>query len=203
MARKTKAEAEKTRELLLDTALKLFSEKGVANTTLAQIATACGMTRGAIYWHFDDKAAMLHAMFESSITPEMQRIWDLIGDEGADPINTLLEATWVFWSELRRDSNLKQVMILYNQAEQIPELCEKLDELHCQEDSHIRQVLSLAKSKGLLHSQMSVDSAVIAFYSFHMGFTNLVLRPRSSTRHMDVEQVFKEMIAGFERSIRA
>lgn len=51
MARKTREEAEQTRYLLLDTAEQLFSEKGVSKTTLADIASAAGLTRGAVYWH--------------------------------------------------------------------------------------------------------------------------------------------------------
>lgn len=62
MARKTKAEAELTRQKLLDTAEILFSERGVSNTSLADIASAAGMTRGAIYWHFKNKIDLFEAM---------------------------------------------------------------------------------------------------------------------------------------------
>ncbi len=62
MARKTKEEAEKTRGALLDAALDVFYEKGFVRATLDDIARAAGLTRGAIYWHFKDKAALLEAL---------------------------------------------------------------------------------------------------------------------------------------------
>jgi TetR/AcrR family acrAB operon transcriptional repressor len=62
MARKTKAEAAATREALLDAAENMFIEHGVARTSLDQIARHAGMTRGAVYWHFKNKADLFHAM---------------------------------------------------------------------------------------------------------------------------------------------
>lgn len=52
MARKTKQQALETRQHILDVAIRLFSQQGVSATSLAQIAQAAGVTRGAIYWHF-------------------------------------------------------------------------------------------------------------------------------------------------------
>ena len=53
--RKTKAEAQKTREQLLQSALDTFLENGVSRTSLAAIARNAGVTRGALYWHFKNK----------------------------------------------------------------------------------------------------------------------------------------------------
>lgn len=63
MARKTKAQALETRHQILDAALALFSCQGVSATSLADIATAAGVTRGAIYWHFKNKADVLHEIW--------------------------------------------------------------------------------------------------------------------------------------------
>ncbi|WP_051252438.1 TetR family transcriptional regulator [Ferrimonas kyonanensis] len=203
MARKTKAEAEKTRQLLLDAALKLFSENGVAKTTLAQIASACGMTRGAIYWHFEDKAAMLHALFERSISPEMERLWRSITDEGADPLECLLKASRSFWHELTRESNMRQVMMLYRQAEMVPELSESLDELHCQEDSHMQQALQMAHDQGKLHPGMSVSTAFLLFNAMHDGLTRLICSPRQCMQGVDLDALLDELIDGVGRAVRA
>ncbi|BDY06203.1 TetR family transcriptional regulator [Ferrimonas sp. YFM] len=203
MARKTKAEAEKTRQQLLDSAMKLFSEKGVAKTTLAQIAADAEMTRGAIYWHFEDKADLLHALFERSITPEAERLWHSMTEEGADPLKCLLQASHTFWLELNTESTLKQVMMLYRQAEQVPELAEKLDEMHCQEDSHMYQALKLASEQGALHPQMSVETAFTLFHTLHGGMVQLVCGARKCTVELDKEKIFRELIQGVERAVSA
>ncbi|MCL4562239.1 MAG: TetR family transcriptional regulator, partial [Chloroflexi bacterium] len=56
--RRTKEEAAETRDLLLKSALSVFSQKGYSATTLGDVARAAGVTRGAIYWHFGSKAEL-------------------------------------------------------------------------------------------------------------------------------------------------
>ena len=71
MARKTKEQARETRQHILDVALRLFSQQGVSSTSLAEIAKAAGVTRGAIYWHFKNKSDLFNeiwALSESSIS---------------------------------------------------------------------------------------------------------------------------------------
>jgi TetR/AcrR family transcriptional regulator, acrAB operon repressor len=58
--RRTKEEAAITRQNILKAALNLFSEKGYATATLAEIAQSASVTRGAIYWHFKDKADLFN-----------------------------------------------------------------------------------------------------------------------------------------------
>lgn len=69
VARRTKEEALATRNRLLDAAELLFQAQGVSQTSLQQIAQQAGATRGAIYWHFKDKAALFNAMMERVILP--------------------------------------------------------------------------------------------------------------------------------------
>ncbi|WP_434635978.1 multidrug efflux transporter transcriptional repressor AcrR [Klebsiella sp. I138] len=63
MARKTKQQALETRQHILDVALRLFSQQGVSSTSLAAIAKAAGVTRGAIYWHFKNKSDLFNEIW--------------------------------------------------------------------------------------------------------------------------------------------
>lgn len=69
MVRKTKQEAQETRMSILDAAEQLFHQRGVSRCSLQDIAAAAGVTRGAIYWHFQDKAELFHAMMERATMP--------------------------------------------------------------------------------------------------------------------------------------
>jgi TetR/AcrR family acrAB operon transcriptional repressor len=62
MARKTKAEAEQTRHRIITSSRQVFSRAGVTNTSLEQIAQEAGVTRGAVYWHFKNKADLFLAV---------------------------------------------------------------------------------------------------------------------------------------------
>ena len=68
--RRTKQDALQTREAILDAAEALFYENGVASTTLSHIACAAGTTRGAIYWHFENKVELFRAMQDRARLPQ-------------------------------------------------------------------------------------------------------------------------------------
>lgn len=76
MARRTKQEAQATRSRILDTAELVFEQRGVSGTSLGEIAKAAGLTRGAIYWHFKDKADLFNTMMERVTLPLEQTIKD-------------------------------------------------------------------------------------------------------------------------------
>jgi len=59
MARKSKEDAQRTRERILASALTLFVRKGYENTTFNEIASRVKMTKGAVYWHFESKEELL------------------------------------------------------------------------------------------------------------------------------------------------
>src|SRR5215831_8980559 len=89
MVRRTKIEAAATRDALLDAALGVFRDRGVAHTSLEEVAAAAGVTRGAVYWHFKDKADLFTALCERVQLP-MEAMLAAAGEtRHEDPLNTL------------------------------------------------------------------------------------------------------------------
>ena len=62
--RRSKNDAEKTKQLLVQAACEVFYREGVARATLEQIAREAGLTRGALYWHFNNKVDILDELFQ-------------------------------------------------------------------------------------------------------------------------------------------
>ncbi|CAA0087047.1 HTH-type transcriptional regulator TtgR [Zhongshania aliphaticivorans] len=62
--KRCKADSEQTRSSILDAAGEIFAQKGITRTRLTDVASAAGVTRGAIYWHFKDKEALIEAMMD-------------------------------------------------------------------------------------------------------------------------------------------
>ncbi len=58
------ARSEATRQKILDAAIDLFSEVGYAAAELGEIIERAGMTKGALYHHFDSKEALATAIIE-------------------------------------------------------------------------------------------------------------------------------------------
>ncbi len=86
MVRRTKEDALATRHRLLDAAEILFLAKGVSHTSLQDIARLAGTTRGAVYWHFKDKADVFNTMVDRVTLPLEASLEFLAHDEQATPL---------------------------------------------------------------------------------------------------------------------
>jgi AcrR family transcriptional regulator len=79
-----------TREQILDSSLKLFSDKGFARTSVRDIAQAAGITDAAIYYHFPSKRDLFEALIEergfTAALEGLERAEVTIGPEEAIPV---------------------------------------------------------------------------------------------------------------------
>lgn len=65
--RKTKKDMQITREKIIQAGFDCFFENGYEATSLTAIAQAAGVTRGAIYWHFEDKKDLYRAVVDYNL----------------------------------------------------------------------------------------------------------------------------------------
>src|SRR4029078_5693833 len=87
-ARRTQAErTAATRALLIDAARKLFADKGFSDVSTQAIVAAAGVTRGALYHQFVDKAALFAAVYEEverDLVADIAR--QIMADQPQDPL---------------------------------------------------------------------------------------------------------------------
>ena len=120
MARRTKEEAQETRMRILDAAEEVFHDKGVANASLEEIAAAAEVTRGAIYWHFKDKAELFDAMMCRVVMPaeEMLERAECCGE--VNPLELLRRATIDVLVRTTVDARVQRVFdIAYHKCEYV------------------------------------------------------------------------------------
>lgn len=124
MARRTKEDALATRHALLDAAEHVFLAQGVAGTSLNDIAQAAGTTRGAIYWHFKDKADLFNAMMDRVAMP-LQRALSLIDAQPeADPLPGLKKALRAALRQTVTDPQTRRVFeVATHKVEYVDSLC--------------------------------------------------------------------------------
>lgn len=84
MVRRTPAEAEETRNALLLTARRVFAEQGYAPTSMDDLTSQAGLTRGALYHHFGDKKGLLAAVVQL-IDQEMDARLHKITETSSNP----------------------------------------------------------------------------------------------------------------------
>lgn len=116
MARRTKAEAEATREAILLAAEAEFLARGVGGTSLEQIAQRAGVTRGAVYWHFKNKLDLFHAVMEQVRMPLDRISGRLAEGETAgetEPVQRLRDAVHRILHLLRDDERYRRIYTIW------------------------------------------------------------------------------------------
>ena len=91
MVRKTKEDAELTRQRIIDAAREVFLVRGVSRSTLEHIAAQADVTRGAVYWHFKNKTEIFHAIRDQVFLPLIDRMDDTLAIETNDDALTQIE----------------------------------------------------------------------------------------------------------------
>ena len=74
-----------TREQLLDAATALFSEQGIASTTVAQIAAHVGVTSAMVHYYFKTRDQLLNTVIEERIKRFLTYVWDPVTGREDDP----------------------------------------------------------------------------------------------------------------------
>ncbi|MDP3226735.1 MAG: TetR family transcriptional regulator [Acidovorax sp.] len=69
MARRTRQQALATRQDILDAAVQVFVERGFQRSSMQHVAERAGVTRGAVYWHFQDRLELLEALLDATPLP--------------------------------------------------------------------------------------------------------------------------------------
>ncbi|HIU77425.1 MAG TPA: TetR family transcriptional regulator [Candidatus Pelethocola excrementipullorum] len=70
--RTTPEETQRNKELIIETAIKVFSEKGFDATNMQDIADAAGISRGPLYYHFDCKLTLFNESVKEYAAKELQ-----------------------------------------------------------------------------------------------------------------------------------
>ncbi len=149
MVRRTREEALATREQLLDAAECMFRQRGVGHTSLAEVADAAGVTRGAIYWHFKDKADLFQAMFDRATLPLNSALDELTSESQQDPLGAVRQLAVHALTHLARDPRTQAVFDIAFLR------CEYTEELSAVRSRHLQD-----RADCLRQCETSLDQAV-------------------------------------------
>lgn len=200
--RRTKEEAEKTRIALLAAAEQLFLDKGVAHTSLDQIARAAGVTRGAVYWHFENKAHLFHEMLNQVRLPPEQMAERLSVCNREDPLRDLYVLCVQVLQALGQDEQRRRIFTI------LLHRCEFTDELREAEERHYAFVdLFIALSEKLFASAsdrlrpgVTPRLAARALHGLLIGlFTDWTRDPASFEPEQDPAALLRTVFMGVVR----
>lgn len=201
--KKSKEEAEKTRQALLEAALDVFSEKGFAKSTFDEIAQRAGFTKGAIYWYFKNKADLLSALIVEYVHRKQLEI-----ERSLPKGNTLEDLIHYFmvWAKVGKDDArfAKFHRFILCQMEWSETIIDKVErniiELKNFHLEKINKVLVQCQENGELKDDVDINKVQHIIMSDYMGVIFSFLSKRFEYDVVDmVRSNLELLIAGIKK----
>lgn len=163
----------------MDAAAIVFEQQGVAGTTLQHIATAAGVTRGAIYWHFQDKGALFTALMERAKMPMETAMAVLDREDTDDPLAHLRDC---MLESLRLTATDERVRRMFDIATRKLEMVGKMSQMRERFlQSHQRWMeraasrVRIGMRRGQVRADASPQAAALGMWSVMDGLIRVWL----------------------------
>lgn len=200
MARRTKAEAIQTRESILDAAELLFSQSGVAATSLDDIAKAAGVTRGAVYWHFDSKFTLFDEIYTRAKLPLDQMLETAVNSDR--PLESLEQVCIYALKHMVRDKRMQRVhsaLQMNCETSMTTQCMTRQQEGRNKALARFEKILTQAKRKGELATSIKPSLAACALLSYMGGLFSDYLRLPDAC---PIDKQAKQLVSLFFNGIR-
>ncbi|HSI38436.1 MAG TPA: TetR family transcriptional regulator [Methylotenera sp.] len=187
MVRKTKEDAELTRQQIIDAAREVFLVRGVSRSTLEHIAAQANVTRGAVYWHFKNKTEIFHALRDQVFLPLIDRMDDTLAVESdVDPLTQIENSLCETIHELNENMEMRQTYeIMMIKCEYVDEFASVLQQIlnNC---SNITEKMQLAyeraQSLNMLVSTHTPRALALDTHLFFGGLLHMWVKDFDGSR---------------------
>lgn len=173
MARRTKEEAQKTRERILDAAVEVFHERGVATPSLTDVAKLANVTRGAVYGHFQNKSDMYSALCDRINLP-LEAACTANSDSCKNPLGALRDGWIGFFQATAADPQQRKILsIIVHRSELLEKnglILQRIRDGRKEGLANMARLLRNAVAQGQLPPDLKVDQALTFFHGTVAGF---------------------------------
>ena len=199
--RRSKEDSLKTRRNIVLAARRVFAKRGVSQTSMEHIATAAGVTRGAIYGHFRDKVALFRDMRDAAKVPLMDTIDEILLHDPADPLAGVEKYLLKVLGTLRDDAATRDTFrILIFKCEYVGEMeGETARQVERTRDlaAKLERAYKLAARRGVLRKGLPPRLAALGTTAFLVGLIRLwLLDEDEKLARRDTTRLVRSHIAG-------
>lgn len=199
--RKTKEEAEITKQNLLAAGLKVFSQKGYKATRVNDIAKQANVTTGAIYHHFRGKSEIFIALVEKSEAKANQLAQNIL-DEGGTPATILRQLVVRVFQFIEEDEEYRAMYDLFlNKAEfssKLSSLIKQSLEGRRQLARYFSDLIKKGIKMGEFRPDVSPDDTALALVGFMHGIGLIWVQ---DPEHFSIKKRAKNLVDQFLRGI--
>lgn len=169
MVRRTALQADQTRTSIMRAAEGAFCAAGFAGTTLEDIARVAGVTRGAVYWHFESKQHLLENVCQAAVLSFDEAF---AAPAAGSPLQALAVTAEVFFQTVagRHDARQRSTL-LFKWGEQggADIIRDKRIALSARLRAHAGGCLELAVASRLLPASTNILTVALAYEAYVFG----------------------------------
>jgi AcrR family transcriptional regulator len=178
--RRSKEDAQQTRKKIIAAAEEVFFNQGIARTTLEQIARAAGVTRGAIYWNFENKVALINAVHAEIQMPAEEILKRILADDSRAALTKLEKHCVDSLLELYTDEHIRRVysilLLKCEHSEETRLLSERLRESKLEMTQNMERFFVRLQQHGHINPTEEPRLLAVGLYSFMLGLYSDYLR---------------------------
>jgi TetR/AcrR family transcriptional regulator, acrAB operon repressor len=189
MVRKTKEDAEITRRQIIDAARAVFLARGVSKSTLELIAAEANVTRGAVYWHFKNKAEIFHAIREQVFLPlidHMDGSLALVIESAENPLTQIENSLCHTINELSENIEMREIYeIMMIKCEYVDEFATVLHQILNNCSSLVEKIevaYQRAQLQNLLSNNLSPRALALDTHLFFGGLLHMWIKDADGTK---------------------
>jgi AcrR family transcriptional regulator len=206
--RRTKDETQQTRQNILEAAEQVFFAQGIARTTLEEIARTAGVTRGAIYWHFQNKADLINAVHAEVQMPMEEIFFRILDTERVDSLQLLEQYCAASFARLQDDERSRRVYsILLLKCEHTEEMGSLIERLRASKEKITKSLevfFRKLEKAGFIVDSTEPRILALGLYAFMFGLYSDYLRnPDLYRMPQDAEKLIRHFFAPLTGTARA
>ncbi len=148
--------AEETRQRLLRSAARVFADKGYDGASIGELTAEAGLSRGALYAHFDSKADLFAATLRSHGSAEVEQLLAL-GGPGSEAVAILRERGVALARRRRQQGSLLVEAIVA--ARRHPEVATVLADALAERETRFADLVRAGQSDGSIEPKLAPEAA--------------------------------------------
>lgn len=187
---------------ILDAAARVFATKGYWNSTLEEVATVAGFTKGAVYYHFKSKEHLLLKVLETIETRSIDATIEGVRHRGGSPSQQL--ASFVKhqtqWAAKHPEDLAVMILVSVEVSRAKSKVKSLMFRIYRKLGGFLETIIDAGKSTGEFTTQQNTKDIVLYLEAVHDG--NMLLWYRSGNDPEIGRKLTRATLNGFAHAVQ-
>jgi AcrR family transcriptional regulator len=187
---------------ILDAAVHLFATQGYWNSTLEEVATVAGFTKGAVYYHFKSKEHLLLKVLETIEARSIDATVDGVVQRGGSPTRQLENFVKIQtqWAATHPEDLAVMILMSVEVSRAKPKIRAQMFRIYRKLEGALERIIDAGKATGEFSTRQATKDIVLYLEAVHDG--NMLLWYRSGNDPEIGRKLTRATLSGFVHAVQ-